>query len=163
MVATTEEIGNAILIESISWQRGTTGISSTGSYNDFNIYLGYTSLEMLSTEFADNFIPQSRTLVHHNDPQPISAEPDEWFTIELDSPFWYNGQDNLILEITWSTGTGNPSTYEFNTPMTPVCLKSADPQGESGFLSSMRCQFMLNGTQELENGTFASVKVLLGS
>ena len=162
MVATAEEIGDAILIESISWKRGTTGTTSDGSYNDFNIYLGYTDLDMLTTEFNENYTPLSRTLVHHRDPQTLSAEPEEWFTIELDSPFWYNGVDNMIMEITWNTSSGNPSSYEFNTPMTPVSVKSADPVGNSGFLSSMRCQFMLDGTQSLENGTWASVKVLVG-
>lgn len=150
-------------IQSISWQRGTTGIGPEGSFTDFQIYMGYCSSDMLTTEFNDNYIPLSRTLVHHDVLQTISAMEDEWFTITLDSPFWYNAEENLIVEVTWTSGTGNPSTYEFSTPMMPVSLKTADPTGSTGFLSSMRCQFMLDGTQSLETGTFGSIKVLLGS
>lgn len=163
MVATVEEIGTAIEIVSISWQRGTTGVGPDGLYTDFEIYLGYCPSDMLTTEFADNYLPGSRTLVHQDLTQTISAAEDEWFTITLDSPFWYSAEHNLIMELVWTSGTGNPSVYEFNTPFTPVSLKSADPYGGSGFLSSMRNQFMLEGTESLEAGTFGSIKVLLGS
>ena len=162
MVATTEEIGTSIEIESISWQRGTTGNTSTSDYSNFRIYLGYCPLDFLGTTFMDNYITNTRTLVHQSDTESISVEEGEWFTIELDSPFWYNGVDNLIMEVVWDSGTGDPSIYGFNTPMTPTSLKSASSTGEIGFLSSIRCQFMLLGTEQLENGTFAGIKVLLG-
>lgn len=162
MVATADEIGDAMEVESVSWHRGTTGFVSTATYYNLRIYMGYSPLNVLGTTFAENYVPLSRTLVYSGD-ATISAEEDEWFTIPLDSPFWYNGSDFFIMEVIWDSGTGNPSCYEFNTPMTPSSLKSPDPNGETGFLSSMRCQFMLDGSQALENGTFASIKVLLGS
>lgn len=150
-------------IQSISWQRGTTGYASTADFGNFRIYLGYCPDDMLTTSFTDNYIPLSRTLVHQEDIQTISAEEDQWFTITLDSPFWYNGVDNLLMEVVWDSGTSNPSVYEFDTPMTPVCLKSASSSGETGFLSSSRCQFMIEGTLEMETGTFAGIKVILGN
>lgn len=162
MVATAEEIGSAMEIQSISWQRGTSGFSSSGTYNDLRIYLGYSSEDMLSTSFSNNYTPLSRTMVYQNDAGTISAEENEWFELVLDTPFWYNGVDNLILEISWESGTGNPSVYHFDTPMTPVSLKSADPSGDQGFLSSTRSMFMLSGSQDLSPSTFGSVKVILG-
>ncbi len=162
MVATADEIGDAIEIGSVSWRRGTTGPVSSATYTNFRIYMGYAPSHMLGTSFAENFVPLSRTLVYSGNPT-VTAEEDDWFSIPLDSPFWYNGSDIFIMEIIWDSGTGNPSCYEFNTPMTPSSLKSPDPNGDMGFLSSMRCQFMLDGTQELESGTFASIKVLLGN
>lgn len=149
-------------VQSISWQRGTTGPASSADFTNFRIYLGYCAEDMLSTTFEDNYIPLSRTLVRHADSQNVTAEEGDWFTIPLDSPFWYNGVDNLVMEVIWDSGTGNPSVYEFNTPMTPVSLKSASSSGETGFLSSNRCQFMLEGVQELSPNTFAGVKIVLG-
>ncbi len=163
MVARADEIGSAMEIESLSWQRGTTGNTSSSDYGNFRIYLGYCSEEVLGTTFMDNYVANSRTLVHQSDTESISVEEGEWFTIELDSHFWFNGVDNLIMEVVWDSGTGDPSIYGFNTPMAPVSLKSPSSTGETGFLSSFRCQFMLNGTMMLEAGTFGSIKVILGN
>jgi len=162
VIATSEEIGDAIEVTSLSWHRGTGG-TPTSSFTDFNIYLGYCPNETLGTNFADNYSPGSRTLVHHSDNITVAEGTEEWFSIDLDTPFWYNGAENLILEVTWASGAGSVNNYLFTTPMTPVNLKSAIPDGETGFLSSIRCQFMLLGMQQLENGTFASVKVILGN
>ena len=162
MVATADEIGDAIEVTSLGWHRGTGG-TPTASFNNFNIYMGYCSDGMLGTNFMANYIENTRTLVHHSGSITVAEGTDEWFTIELDSPFWYNGEQNLILEVVWDGGSGSVHNYFFNTEETPVRLKSAEPDAETGFLSSMRCQFMLIGSQQLESGTFASVKVLLGS
>lgn len=162
MVARAREIGSAIEIESISWQRGVSGNTSSSDYENFRIYMGYCPKEYLGTDFINNYTPGSRTLVLQANTLSIAAEPDEWFTVDLDSSFWYNGEDNLILEVVWDSGTGDPSIRQFNTPQTPASLKSADSSGEKGFLSSLRCQFMLNGTMKLDSGTFASIKVILG-
>jgi len=148
-------------IVSLSWHRGTGG-TPTASFTDFNIYLGYCPDDILGTEFDANYIEGSRTLVHHSDNITVAEGTDEWFTIDLDSPYWYDGSGNLIMEITWGSGSGSVRNYQFDTPMTPVLLKSPVPDGEVGFLSSIRCQFMLEGIQQLETGTFAGIKVLLG-
>lgn len=162
MIANADEIGDAIEITSIGWHRGTGG-TPTASFNNFNIYLGYCPEDMLGTNFMDNYTEGSRTLVKHSGSIIVAEGTDDWFTIDLDTPFWYNGEGSLILEVVWSSGSGSVHNYFFDAPGSPMRLKSAEPEAATGFLSSMRCQFMLNGSQALENGTFASVKVLLGS
>lgn len=92
----------------------------------------------------------------------VAEGTDEWFVIDLDTPFAYNGQDNLILEVVWESGSGSVHNFFFDTPGTPMRLKSAEPEAATGFLSSSRCQFMLLSTQQLETSTFGSIKVILG-
>lgn len=162
MVATAEEIGTAVEITSIGWHRGTGG-TPTASFGNLNIYLGYCPNETLGTSFLENYVQNSRTLVHHSDDITVAEGTDDWFYIDLDTPFWYNGTGNLIMEITWDNGSGSVQNYHFDTPMTPTRLKSADPLGETGFLSSVRCQFMLEGSQELSPGSFGRVKIIMGN
>ena len=162
MVARDEEIGTALEIETIHWHHTATGDSSA-TFEDFNIYLAYCPDDVLSTVFEDNYVPNSKTLVFHRDDLTVAVYGSEWFALDLDAPFWYDGEGNLILEVTWAGGSGSIHNYLFNTPMTPCCLKAPTPDGPTGFLSSMRCQFMLEGTLMLAPATFGSIKVLLGN
>lgn len=162
MVASADEIGDAIIVSSLGWHRAEGG-TPTAAFTDFQIYLGYCPDEMLGTVFMDNYVENSRTLVFQRDAITVAEGTDEWFYIELDEPFWYNGEGNLIMEISWESGSGSVQNYFFNAPGIPKMLKSAEATAETGFLSSLRCQFMLEGTQLLDAGTFASIKILLGN
>jgi hypothetical protein len=151
-------------IESISWLRtNPESGDSTAAFPEFELYMGLCSGDYLGTEFLDNYIPGTRTLVYSSNPLQVSADPGEWYTIELQTPFWYNGQDNLLLELCWINGTGSFHTYAWNSPGVPRSLKSPTPDGPTGFLSSMMSQLMLDGTTGLSPATFAQVKVRLGS
>ena len=161
MIAKADEIGDAIEISSIGWHRGPGG-TATASFNNFNIYMGYCSEDMLGTNFIDNYIEGSRVLVKHSANITVAEGTDEWFTIDLDTPFFYNGTGNLILEVVWESGSGSVHNYFFDAAGYPMRLKSAEPDAETGFLSSLRCQFMLIGTSALETDTFGAIKIILG-
>lgn len=161
MIAKADEIGDAIEISSIGWHRGTGG-TPTASFNNFNIYLGYCPEDMLGTNFMDNYTEGSRVLVKHSASIIVAEGTDDWFTIDLDDPFWYNGEGNLILEVEWDSGSGSVHNYFFETTGYPMRLKAAESGAETGFLSSSRCQFMLIGTAALESDTFGAIKVILG-
>lgn len=162
MIAKADEIGDAIEVTSIGWHRASGG-TPTAAFNKFRIYMGYCPNDVLGTNFLDNYIEGTRTEVHYSNSITVAEGTEEWFYIDLDTPFWYDGTQNLILEVVWDSGSGSVHNYFFNTEGMPMRLKSAEPDAETGFLSSLRCQFMLLGTEQLENGTFASIKVLLGS
>ncbi|MCP4646685.1 MAG: hypothetical protein GY852_02975 [bacterium] len=118
---------------------------------------------MLGTNFQNNYIDGTRTLVKHSNNITVAEGGDEWFMIDLDTPFFYDGEGSLVLEVAWNSGSGSVHNYFFDTPGSPMRLKSAEPYAETGFLSSLRCQFMLEGTQQLDGETFAAVKLILGS
>lgn len=150
-------------IESVSWQRSSTGSGdSTASFPQFELYMGLSAQDWLGTEFDENYIPGTRILVFDSDPLTVSADPGGWFTLELETPFWYNGNDNLLLELDWLDATGSFHTYLWNSPGVPRSLKAPTPDGPTGFLSSMMSELMLDGTTLLDSGTFAEIKVLLG-
>jgi hypothetical protein len=150
-------------IESVSWQRTSEGDGdSTASFPAFELYLGLTDREYLGTEFEENYIPGTRTLVYASDPLEVSADPGSWCAIDLQDPFWYNGDDNLILELCWLGGTGSFHTYKWNSPGVPRSLKAPTPGGPTGFLSSEMSELMLDGTVALTPATFGELKVVLG-
>ena len=161
MIAQADEIGDAIEISSIGWHRGPGG-TATASFNNFNIYLGYCPEDMLGTNFMDNYIEGSRVLVKHSGNITVAQGTDEWFTIDLDTPFFYNGEGNLILEVEWDSGSGSVHNYFFDTAGYPMRLKATESGAKTGDLSSLRCQFMLIGTSALESSTFGAIKVILG-
>ena len=151
-------------IESISWQRVSEGTGdSVATFPGFELYVGLCDQDYLGTEFDDNFIPGSKTLVFSADPLAVSGEPGDWFTIDLDSPYWYNGQDNLLIELSWNGGTGSFHTYMWNSPGVPRSLKAPTPDGPTGFLSSTMSELMLDGVEGLPEATFGHIKVVLGN
>lgn len=68
-----------------------------------------------------------------------------------------------MFEPSWSDAEGSIHDYLFDTPMNPVSLRAPAKDGGTGFLSSMRCQFVLQGQMSLVQGTFGGIKALLGT
>ena len=150
-------------IESVSWQRVAAGTGdSTATFPDFHLYMGLCGQDCLGTEFDQNYLPGSRTLVFEGDPLLVSGSPGEWYTINLQTPFWYDGQHSLLVELSWDGATGSFHTYLWNSPGVPRSLKAPTPDGPTGFLSSQMSELMLDGTTGLTSETFGYIKILLG-
>lgn len=128
----------------------------------FTINMGLCSSDQLSLgSFDENYIGGTKTLVYSNDLLVVS-KADEWPEIELDTPFFYNGTDNLIIEISWDNET-HDNTYNVHEWFagTNRCILSANHSDIESypFLPHMK----LSGYLALENSTFASIKVELGN
>ena len=80
--------------------------------------------------------------------------------IVLDEPYWYNGQDNLIIEVEWAGGSGSFYTYKWDTG-SARCVVGAYPGVTSGSVQNSMSQLMLTGTLELGTATFGAVKTVL--
>ena len=109
-----EEIGEAMEITELGWKRTPGGIGSA-SFTSFRIYMGYCSSDELGESFPDNFDPGTRIRVLDRPSYSISGEVEQWITQTLDTPFYYNGSGNLIIEYEWETGTGNVYIYGWAT------------------------------------------------
>jgi hypothetical protein len=163
VVVYDEEVGSAMTIESIAYQRSDFGDSiATASLEHFEIYMGLSEEDVLDTQFDANYIEDSKYLVYSSDPQAISAGKNEWIQFDLDTPFWYNGTDNLIIEIMWSWGVEGDHLLTWGW----------DDFGRSlfGYYGSPvgtyedRVPYMiLNGTMVLEPATFGSIKAFFSS
>ncbi len=161
MVVLESEIGTAIDLTSIQWHRHPVP-AEDADCEGFKIYMGLsTSDELSSGSFDENYIAGTKTLVFSTDLLSIPNTVD-WVDIELDTPFIYNGSNNLIIEISWDNGT---ETNEFNCHNwfagNDRCIYKINDFGITP--SQFMPQMILSGSpQALENSTFASIKVKLG-
>jgi hypothetical protein len=148
-------------IESMAWQRGTSGAAS-GTYNSFKLYMGLSASDQLGAAFDDNYIPGSRILVYETPALTIAADPDQWATIALDTPFWYNGVDNLIVELQWTGGVNMFYTYWWETGSNrSVIAEVAD--APTGTVGTSMTELQAVGTLGLENLTFGGIKASFGN
>ena len=152
----------AMTISEIGWQRAGSSGSSTGSYYFFKLYMGVSAEDELTDRFADNYLPGTRTLVYESNIQVMSAEPDQWMTIALDTPYWYNGQDNLVVELEWIGGTNMFYTYMWNTGSNRGLMNKVDVGSPVGALSPAMSRLMFNGTLALQQDTFGAIKARFG-
>lgn len=100
---TSEEMGAAGNILSISFKAR----EPHTRYRDWKIYLQHTSL----THF------NHMTVLENLNPTQVFAGTvdiqDGWFTIHFDTPFYYNGTDNVVLTVHDTTGTQASSTNSY--------------------------------------------------
>lgn len=159
MVVLASEISDAIEIETFSWKRYISG-DPQGTYNDFKIYMGLCSSNELGLNFDDNYINGTKILILSSSLYTTtSVGPNEWFEVIFDTPFWYNGEDNLIIEIEWSSAAGTDALYTWNWDGGA----NRSVFGRFGTSTALYQQsnvpnLRLNGTLSLSNSTFARIK-----
>jgi hypothetical protein len=158
VVVLDSEIGTAMDINTLAWKRTPIGDPSA-TLDEIEIYMGLCATDELGTTFEDNYIPGTKTLVFSSSPFTISADPEEWAEVTLDTPFWYNGSDNLIIEVTWPNGSGSFYVYKWSSG-SDRSLESGYG-GTTGTLSQDVSHLQLIGDVGLEPSTFAEVKASL--
>jgi len=157
VVVLASDIGDAIEIESFSWKRSPSP-DDHGTFNDMAIYMGLCGSDQLGTTFDDNYIPGTRILVLSGSPYTTqTVGVNEWFEFVFDTPFWYNGQDNLLIEIQWSSGAGSLYSWNWNGGSNR-CIYGLYGMATSLVQSSNVPNLRLNGTLSLTNSTFARIK-----
>ncbi len=160
VIALAEEMTGPMTIGEISWQRGGDAGSAQGTYNSFKLYMGVSGSSELTDTFADNYLPGTRTLVYSTSSQIMSAQPDGWMTISLETPFEYNGTDNLIVELEWSGGANMFYTYMWETGTTRGLMNKLSLGSPIGTLYTTMSQLMFSSVSSLEQHTFAGIKSL---
>jgi len=154
------ELGQAILIESISFMVE----DYYSSWKDsVSIYMALTELDELTDTFESNYTMGTRQLVLEVDTLYYGTIPEEWFTIELQTPFWYPGESNLLLELV-SPGIdgGYTDIYNWNSYSSRALVAYSISQ-TTGSLDSWVPYMILSGSLGLDQRTFASIKVIAGS
>jgi len=157
-------MNGAMEIAQLGCQRYSPGETVEGTFYDYEIYMGLTENDMLSSTFEDNWMPGTRRLVFHRDTMTLSNSPDEWVEFTLDTPFWYNGTDNLIVEIMWSSAETDDScmyTWHWNSgTIRSITGAYSNPTGTMGSLVIM---FRFQGEMGQTSATFGEIKALMGS
>lgn len=154
------ELGQAILIESISFMVE----DYYSSWKDsVSIFMALTELNELTDVFEMNYTMGTRQLVLDVDTLYYGTVPEEWFTIELQTPFWYPGEGNLLLElISHGSDGGYTDIYNWNSNSYRT-LVTHDVSQTNGELDWWVPYMMLSGELGLDQMTFGSIKVITGS
>ncbi len=153
------EIGDAIEIEDFSWKRHVSG-DPQGTYSDLKIYMGLCSSNELGLNFDANYIYDTKILVLSSSSYTTtSVGPNEWFNVTFDTPFWYNGQDNLLIEIEWSAAAGTDALYTWHWDGGANRCVFGRYGSSTGLFQGVDVpNVRLNGTLSLETSTFAQIK-----
>lgn len=131
-------------------------------FDQLLIHVGYSNLSVLGEDFQANYIPGSRTPVYdHSDVWISCGPPGEWFSIQLDEPFWYNGVDNLIIDFSWPAGDQAIYVMGWTAPVNRAV--SGAFNAATGTASGESLLMHLNGSLSLEPNTFGGIKATLGS
>lgn len=146
------EIGNAMTISSIAF-RHATGTSVV--FDQFTVYMGPAAGGSLGNNFDANYSGGKITVYDHTNPS--FAPSGDWVTIPLDTPYFYSGTGNLIIEIAWPHGDMEIYANYWSTPGVNRTLTSffGSPTGDAfDFCPNLR----LTGTMSLTPMTFGSIK-----
>jgi hypothetical protein len=150
-------------IEQVSWQRGGSSGAETGTYNSFKLYMGVAASSNLTDTFETNYVAGTRTQIYATGSQTMQAGADEWMTITLDTPYVYNGTDNLIFELEWVGGANMFYTYMWDTGANRGLMNKTDITSPTGTLSTSMSELMFTGSSSLEAVTLGFIKALLGN
>jgi hypothetical protein len=157
-----EELGQAITIESISLRRTPQSGASSVTLDTLAIYIGYSSVPSLGNNFDGNYQAGTRSLVFWEEDVTVSAPlPDEWFQIDLEDPFFYNGTGNLIIEYSWPSGSG--AVYNWNWSDDIERSLTGEWEAVTGFTTQDCPHILLSGDLSLHGSTFGEVKAILGT
>jgi len=161
VVVLDEEMGNAMTVESIACKRYSPGNPAVGLFIDFEICMGLTGNDILGPVFDDNYIPGSRTTVFERDSISLSPDPDDWQVFELDTPYWYNGEDNLLIEFLWSEGeTEDECLYSWHWNTGTIRSLAGEYEDVSGTMSSLVVMLRFEGSLGFVQTTHGAIKSL---
>ena len=96
------------------WKAGASKTFLAGYFDNFKLTLCHTDRTSLAGNYVDNY--NGRTPVNVIDRSRLnvsSAQPETWVAFPFDTPFDYNGSDNLIVEVWWDgdNGAGGGARY----------------------------------------------------
>ncbi len=157
-MALEEDLGGAMTITAVSWQRSGEGEDS-GTYGDVSVHMGISGSDDLTPYFDANYIPGTRTLVFETDSLYLEAPPGEWVQITLDQPFQYPGSGNLVIEIqrsgTWDATvlmTWRWYSKEYRTVSAP------EPDAVVGYRDQVSSMLLIEYLEGLASSSWGGVK-----
>ncbi len=160
VVVLESEIGNAMDVLSLAWQRAESG-SSEGHYYGVEIYMGLCAGDELEATFDSNWIPGTRTLVFAADTLDLSGDANDWAPVILDNPYWYNGEQNLLIDLQWTSANTAYSFYTWRWDTGAVrSVKAISLAAPTGVLSTQMSELLLSGDLAFSQCTFGEIKSL---
>lgn len=135
-----------------------------GEFYDFELLVCETGVSSLSTNFQANYGGNTPVTVMEADTLAIdwTSQSPGWNGFDLETPFQYQGSENLIIEFRYFGDDGHTvNARAASLPSADRCLSAPLPTSPTGtfmgFLTCMRIHF---DTQALDRTTFGGIKVL---
>jgi hypothetical protein len=103
-------VGLAGWITEVAFQNSGS-LPGSGEFGSVRMMLGLTSHTSLGEYFADNYdiAPPERCL--YLPYVELKGEPNSWYHFRLDTPYYYDNDYNLILEVSWLSGERTTDTW----------------------------------------------------
>ena len=153
------DLEGAMLIEALSF----VAAPETGQFsmfNDYQIKMGPTDLSSLEAGFDDNYSGDVLTVYDHA--QATHYNNNGLVTIPLDTPYWYPGQGNLIIEIRYNDSGSIPDNQSVYVMYCPAednrIVWTNSPDSPAGQQYPFLPHMFVSGEMSLVTTTFASIK-----
>ncbi len=111
------QIGQAGAITGISYNVGTSASFTTSS---INIYMGHTSRTSFNS--TSDWTPVSDLQLVYSSTNEVIGASTGWENFVFDTPFQYNGNDNLVVVVTKSSSSYSSALKYVYTSQTNRCL-----------------------------------------
>ena len=135
-----------------------------GEFYQFSILLCETEVQSLTTSFQANYGTGTPVTVFSLDTLSIewSHSSPGWNGFDLDEPFSYQGDRNLIIEFRYLGDDGHTvNARAASLPAADRCLSAPHPSSASGsFMSFLTCMRIHYGSQSVQDATFGGIKTL---
>ncbi len=120
MLLTAADIKGSGYIRSLRYNASTTGVVSSVSCTNVTIKMGATTVSALTTTFADNVNQGAGTFETVLDAAAITipvTAVGAYYNIDLTKQFYYNGKDNLVIEVTRGAACSGTAPVASTTPI----------------------------------------------
>lgn len=158
-----EELGQPFCISNITY---VSCCPESNSYvYDFQMSMAHVDIQQLSEVFEENYEPGTLQQVFFTDSLYLCNGYENELTIELDNPFYYNGVDNLLIDIYYPDGYCYSQVYNWEAgPSRALCRYSlpSGGGGPTGDLFGHLPYMIIEGELELAGMTFGGIKAILG-
>jgi hypothetical protein len=84
-----------------------------GNFDDVEILLSHTDRDRLNVNFASNYVFGPPVSVFYRGEMEVKYERGYWYEFVLDTPFTWNGEDNLLVEFRYD-GCDTRSLYNLD-------------------------------------------------
>ncbi len=123
--------------------------ASNAQFYAFEMKLCHTSLNVLTTNFQNNYNGNTPVVVGTANPLTLTVSANQWFGVNCSPAFNYNNNDNLIVEVRWqNSGSGTSvETWGYDCGSMRL-LTYKDYNAETGDLTSKidRFRFTYSGS-----------------
>jgi hypothetical protein len=111
----------------------------SGEYYDNDIYVGYTDLDQLTSNFDGNYGSRTRDLVFSADSLDLDWTYYAWQNfIDFDTRWYYDGASNFIVEFTYDGDDNDAGNYArgWSPPGGGLVLDAYGKHAETGELKA---------------------------